>query len=626
MALNNPLGNTDVHVYGGHTTDSLGTINNSPGQINPHIQEGGNLPNTVADLQGKYNFDIHDIVISRHREEFPTLSIAELNGSSFDKVIYVFSEDYDGDYQFPDMFFNDLRTQAKTIHAIGSADEEGGKQQWFKAIEAGALAKLYAIKDSGTDATINNLVTAGAGEWAGSLDELATAAYGSDKALALAFELGTSEYILGGNPKNVIVKMISLLKGMSYTQRGLDATDAPVTEAVGGASFAGFTHGTTAKTIHLMFPDVAFNVDGTDYQEHERVFRLEAFWYDLTAAQFVLILNMSKNNLETQLGTTNTFLLEELHQNATTVSAGYTRIDHQALLGMYNTVPAGVQEGSSASDELQTGFQYAFESKENYMQIFRANPMEITGTRLASGGYRIDDIKRNRDKMLRLYKKDKSNAIMWGKKSQTMQSDGKPLRTMSGIFDYELSPIKYIKGTLNRYSASNYSEAIKDYLNEIAYSMHAFKPKSGNNVTSMMCSHTMLRALDEVVKLSYGQAPNAHGYTTQQPYRDNVVDFGIKHFDFDTQYGTLKFMHEPRLDYLTEFQLPTFLAGQNVNPRYIMLALDKEYISTKTLRPDKLQGNIQANDEDLTREDIIGEQTLEMLYPKNHSVILTGIV
>ena len=633
MSLNNPIGSQEVFNYGGHTTDNLGEINNSPGQINPSIQGGGNFPSTVADLQGKYNYDIHDLVTSRHREDFPTLTIAELNGGSHNSVIYPFSEDYDGDFQFPETLINDLRTSDPgiisgttfvTTHGIGGANEIGGKMQWYKALHATAVADLYALRVPAATGTSTNLITAGAGSWAGALNEKVLETYGSDKVLALGFELGSNERILGGTPTNFITKMIALLKGMNYTQRGGNGEATPMISN-STENFFGFVHDTHSKTVHWPMNDIAFNVDATDIQEHEIVVRVEAFWYDTTASQFVVILNFSKTNLDTLLGTVNTILLEEVQKEASTVTGGYTRFDTQLLLGMYNTVPAGVKEGSSANSNLQTGFQYAFESKENYMQIFRADPMEITGTRLASGNYRIDDVKRNRDKMLFLYKKDKANAIIWGKKSQVMGSDSKPVRTMSGILDYELNPIKYMRASLS--STADTAEEIKDFVDDLAYSLHAFKPRKGNPSTSMMCSHMMLRRLDRVVKLSYGDTtrPNVHGYTTSNPYTPGTTDFGIKHFDFNTAYGNLKFMHEPMLDFMTEFQLPTFLVGTGVNPKHIMLAIDKQYLSIKTLRGDKLQGNIQGNDEDLSREDIIGEHTLETLYPKNHAIILVDL-
>jgi len=627
MAFNS----TDVFNYGGHTTDNLGTINNSPGLINPAIQGGGNMPSNVADLQGKYNYDIHDLVTSRHREEFPTLTIAELNGGTHNSVIYPFSEDYDGDFQFPETLLNDLRTADTGIvsagafvpaHGIGGASEVGGKMAWFKDVTAAEVAKLYVIRETGTDATDVNIVTA-----ATALAEKALVPYGSDKVLALAYENSGTEVILGGTPRNFITKMIALLKGMNYTQRGGDDTAAPRT-AASDVDWMGFTHGTYAKTVHWPWNDIAFDVDATDYQEHEIVIQVEAFWYDTTASQFIVLLNFSKTNLDTPMGTTNTILLEEMQSAAATVTSGYTRIDTQLLLGMYNTVPGGIKEGSSANSNLQTGFQYAFESKENYMQIFRADPMEITGTRLASGNYRIDDVKRNRDKMLFLYKKDKSNAVIWGKKSQIMGTDGKPLRTMSGILDYELNPIKYMRASLAAAIATPTATEIKDFVDDIAYSLHAFKPRKGNPSTSMMCSHLMLRKIDSIIKLSYGDTttPNEHGYTTSNPYTPGTTDFGIKHFDFVTAYGNLKFMHEPMLDFMTSFQLPYFLVGSGVNPKHIMLAIDKQYLSIKTLRGDKLQGNIQGNDEDLSREDIIGEHTLETLYPKNHAIIIVDLV
>jgi hypothetical protein len=185
-----------------------------------------------------------------------------------------------------------------------------------------------------------------------------------------------------------------------------------------------------------------------------------------------------------------------------------------------------------------------------------------------------------------------------------------------------------MRTTLNISSAANYSEVIEDWLNNIAYSYAAFMEKKGNKVITLACSWDILRSLSKVVKLSYGQEPNAYGLQPgMAPSNPTNVDFSVKSFDFISAYGiTLRFIHAPEFDLMTAFKLPSIMVGTGVKPRNLIIALDKEYISSCVLRPDKLQGNIQGADEDLTREDIIGESTLELLYPKNHAVIICDVI
>jgi hypothetical protein len=625
----NPIANDGIYKYQGHTTFNGGTINGTPHVIRPKIMDTAVGIETAEDLQGKYSFDVHDIAAKRNREEFAIKFIADLNTKTTNRTTHEYAEDWDGQFAYPDMMLNHLRQRDLTTLAIDHASNIGGRWCWKDLAHGDVLTAMSLV---GTTP-----VTSAGQTYAGypvasatRKGELATKTYAGKTCICLAFDPATTDYIQGGTAQDVIVKMITLLKAMDYTQRGGNSTSIPLVDSTHTENWYAFLHNTDTKSVHIMFPDLAINVDGLEYQEHEVVARLEGFWFNANLTEFVMWINLTDSNLRTTLGTTNVVSYEELVSIATSYFAvgAYTRIDHQALVGYFDTLEAGVTEGSGARLDPHTIWQNGVVAKQNFVQIFRSKPLEITGTRLACGSYRIDDIQKNRDKMFQQYNAIKSNHMLWGKQSQKLGANGRPVRTMSGIFDYGLHQIRYMRSTLNMSSAANYSEVIEDWLNNIAYSYVAFMEKTGNKVITLGCCHDMLRNLSKIVKLSYGQQPNVYGtQPAMHPSNPSSVDFSVKHFDFISAYGiTLRFIHVPEFDMMTNFKLPYHLVGTGVKPRNLIIALDKEYLSTVVLRPDKLQGNIQGADEDLTREDILGECTLELLYDKNHAVIICDII
>jgi hypothetical protein len=76
---------------------------------------------------------------------------------------------------------------------------------------------------------------------------------------------------------------------------------------------------------------------------------------------------------------------------------------------------------------------------------------------------------------------------------------------------------------------------------------------------------------------------------------------------------------------MTEMMLPSFVTTTKVDPRYIMMAVDKSKNSTISLRAPELKGNIQSNSADFTMEMIRCEETLEVLDTMSHSITLVNV-
>ena len=636
-----PLTSNSIYPTDTLMTDAMGNMANVPGEFGAKIMNTSEYTDTIPTLEGKYNMNIHDIAVKRSRKKFPIKFIADLNTKSIQGPTHVYGEDWDGDMSFPDTFLDDIRKRNLTVMSISDTANKGGQLR-FKTPTGTDMTKMSAIAASITAGTAvtpatgsASIITATTGNV---LSEQALVTYNGFSCLPIAFKLDTGEAIQGGDASRHVMKMLQILKSMNYTIQGGTGNVAPLTQA-GAKDWYVAHRGPKALDVHEMFPDLGISIDGILYQEHEAVVMIESLWFSQDLDEYIVFINMDRTNLKNNISATaaNTkVLLSEMVTDAnTSTSFGtdaigmYTRFDRQWLVGMYNTVADAVEEGSGARLDGHSIWQYGTETKTNYVQTFRSKPVEITGTRLATSNFREDDIKRHRSTMMDQYNTTKSNTGLWGVKSKAMGANGRPIRTMAGLFDYTQNDIRYIRALLPT-NVSNTSEAIYDWINNLAYCFSAFKEKEGSEVLTFATSHEILRRLSKLVVLSRTQDPNLYG--TQAAMggdpRATSVDFSVAKFDFISSYGiTIRFIHAPEFDKMTDFPLPSFITGSTrIRPMNIIVALDKQYISNCVLRPDKLQGNIQSADEDLTREDIIGEMTQEVMYTKNHAVIIVDFV
>ena len=89
----------------------------------------------------------------------------------------------------------------------------------------------------------------------------------------------------------------------------------------------------------------------------------------------------------------------------------------------------------------------------------------------------------------------------------------------------------------------------------------------------------------------------------------------------------LRFIEEPALNFAPAFKVPRFLFPRTnglINPRYMILAIDKSFISmtTHSSRPDRIYGNLQSNNNPfLYVEGISGIHLVKLRFPRNHAII-----
>lgn len=630
-----------------HTTGSDDVLNNNPGRVLP-IMSGDPLSafgyDSVEYLQSAYNWDVSKILTRVNMEKFPILTIAEVNSENINMSTITSAEELQYNVDYERVGFDDMRlfdkgvNSSSTTHAVGATAEFGGKIEWISTL---------GTSTSGTERDdVIGWTNGGAKDQAAEVmvaDAVATEAITfalpaafdlsvGDQAISFGFKTRTtSRYTtIGGNTCRAhAIKMAAILKGNYYKEVG---TTYELQIGASNKKFHGYLFQTTANApspqdVHVMFSNIAYNIDGADYQEYSRIARIEAFYFSEDFAECFYVINMSTANLKNSFGSVNTILLEESRLNATTVGGGCTRIDNEVLLGRFTSLPTPISEGSAMATIGQvTGYQQDVFVKENYAQIFQSVDAVVSGSRLATGTFRINDIQRNRDRMISDYKTKMSNQFLWGKASNKRDtSTGLYTKSTGGIFDYQLNPIRYIQGTLDLYSRSDMSQAIAAYMEQIADAMFSFRPIENNDVLTLLCSKDFLKKISALVVLSYQQPNNLYGQLPNGGVAANnsTIDFRFKTYDFVTSSGTLRFVHEPMLDYMSEFKLPKFMtSGVKVNPRDIMIGVDKTLIKKQIFRADTLKGNVQPVGADYTREFLYGESGIKLLSPKNHCVII----
>lgn len=670
IAVNNPIGTTDLFPNKTLTPGSDGSLTSSSA-IFPRIDENPLGYEDLNTLNAKYSFDLGGVTAVYRREAFPFQWIADFNAkpTSTGGDIHVQAEDLDQDVMFHDTMLNKLRLASQGQAdpsginganlpvnkplAINSSSNYGGKLHW-RPLTTAAFADINLLLEHGYAGTTGGRATAAA-----TIVDKTSIAYDSQlyaagastgsnlqghMILPLGWSLaasGEGSRSAGGLDAEVFVtKLAALLEGNWYKKIGYDTN--VLTTAAAGQRIYGYIHesaGTNKPTctVHMMFDDIAIEVDGSERQLHEVAVRLHGFVFTADFKEVVLLLDFNYANLEdltlSSTAANNKVLLEEIKNSSTVFSGGFTRLNTHALLGMFVTTPDAIAQGSDLGTDgnYHSGYLYDIETKENFAQIVQSPKIKISGTYLASQNrLKLNQAQKMRDDMMMKFKQLRTNLALYGKgASHRRNSSGDMINSSAGFFCYQMNPIRYMRQTLNFSAAQSRLEAIRAFVINYARALFAFQPSAQNNgVKQVLVSKWMMMMLDEYIKLGQQETNNIYGqYTGMQPRIDgNTVDLGIKYNRITTPYGTLEFIIEPAFDYMTEMILPGFVSTTNVNPKYIMMGVDKSKISTVSLRAPRLRGNIQTNSADFTMEDIICEETLEVLNPMSHAVTLVNIV
>lgn len=227
----------------------------------------------------------------------------------------------------------------------------------------------------------------------------------------------------------------------------------------------------------------------------------------------------------------------------------------------------------------------------NYVQIFK-DSYEITGTTDVTR-FRTGDPWSN-DKMRKMF--DHSRAIEWsimfGRKSETTGSNGKPLRTFGGFLSQVPSTRKFIfaAGTgTTRLTFENFLSSI--------YRIFDYNSDAGDE-RICFCGNVALNALNKMV--SRQPAGGTAAGTSQIQWGGIVKTYGMNLRELQLPQGRLLLRSHPLLNRHGRYVASTWTPGIYNASMWVMDFSVMKYVSMKG-RDTRTKDDVQNKDEDLRR-------------------------
>lgn len=254
-------------------------------------------------------------------------------------------------------------------------------------------------------------------------------------------------------------------------------------------------------------------------------------------------------------------------------------------------IGSGFEEGSVAP----TGVNFDPLERNNYTQIFRST-WEMTRTAKQTQLRTGDARKEAKRECLEYYAVDQERAYFFGKKNSATVS-GKPLRTMSGVFEQITSA-----------SAANVITA---------------DATNGVNMDTLMAWMELMFRFGSSEKMAFGGSGAL--LTINEIVRKNTsmqIESGIKEYGMEvsklrTPFGTLVFMPHPLFSQSTG---GTVGGTQFYGLDTTMVVLDMNYVSWVYLQDIVEDRNITPVSLDGEKGGMIGECSLELQFPKTHFI------
>ena len=599
------------------TANDSSTLNASSSDL--YIgQSGIGTGEVTLSTIGRYNIDIFGDIKTFQAPKFPMLTILTNLASQPIKAPEDTWTDIYEDEAFADIKIDDLRlSNYGATYASGTWSNDSDMPSGYGPGYGGALLwkAVTSTPTASADAVIGSIIS-----------EIIMAS----NIIEIGFDI--SDDVLVGKKEQVIRKIANLVNVLEYTHTYTgDGTNTY------GSTYEWekyeYTSG-TSKRLYFIFDDLATtNAAGTaDNQQHEIIVGLDEFWFRTDFGVLILKLNFSSSasNYEA-ISTDDYVVLAEVATSAT--YTGYTRMSRLALIANFDDAPDGIPEGSDYEEG--PSFIFGQDQRHNYTQIFKSKKYGVTGTRLATSMRFIDDVQMTRRRHLMMYKQKIDTALVYGQKSFRMSSDGMPIRKTAGLLDYGTFPIRYMKASIP--TASDVASetiagaAFQTWIDTLAYSLNAYKQGDGDSHT-LLCSRDMKINISNFFKYigSKDAGPNVIGSVYERiPAGSSNLNIPVD--EVRTDYGTLRFVESPTLNYMPTFLraasdgthagLPRHLFSASVNPRKVLIALDKANMTLATLRADKIEGNIQSPGADVVQEGMIGEHMFKIRFPRNFAFI-----
>ena len=271
----------------------------------------------------------------------------------------------------------------------------------------------------------------------------------------------------------------------------------------------------------------------------------------------------------------------------------------------YTAGNAGQVVGSAFAEG--TGAPLGWEDKmfdrEGYTQIFKTAMNMFSGTAMATSYRGIkNEYQRVWQEKLMEHKMDIEHAMLFGLGSSSNEQGGVPLRYTHGILPYTESNGKVYNFT---YASSGY-DAILDAMEDF------FAPESGNSGNKLVLASR--KVITYLNKLGSGSFMNNSVGSSQYSLDVSSIpgNFGHTVTKVSTIFGDLHFVAEPLLrgpweDYCCDVDMKNVayrpLAGNGIN------------------RDTFIETNVQGNDVDGRKDQIITEAGLEISVPETHAVL-----
>ena len=270
-------------------------------------------------------------------------------------------------------------------------------------------------------------------------------------------------------------------------------------------------------------------------------------------------------------------------------------------------IGSGWAEGSTAP----AGWEDALFDREGYCQIFKTAMNLFSGTAMATKYRGIsDEYKRVWTEKLMEHKMDLEQAFLFGRGVAAASTQGDTGATSEGgqvRYTHGIVPFTEVNGKVYNmsYASSGYDaflDAMEDY----------FAPEGGNSGNKLVLASR--KVITYLNKLGAGSFLNNSIGSSQYRLDVNNVPgaFGHNVTVVNTIYGNLHFVQEPLLRGPWEnYACCVDMANVAYRP----------LVGNGISRDTYIETNIQANDEDGRRDQIITEAGLEISLPETHAVL-----
>ena len=270
-------------------------------------------------------------------------------------------------------------------------------------------------------------------------------------------------------------------------------------------------------------------------------------------------------------------------------------------------IGSGWAEGSTAP----AGWEDALFDREGYCQIFKTAMNLFSGTAMATKYRGIsDEYKRVWTEKLMEHKMDLEQAFLFGRGVAAASTQGDTGATSEGgqvRYTHGIVPFTEVNGKVYNmsYASSGY-DAFLDAMEDF------FAPESGNSGNKLVLASR--KVITYLNKLGAGSFLNNSIGSSQYRLDVNNVPgaFGHNVTVVNTIYGNLHFVQEPLLRGPWEnYACCVDMANVAYRP----------LVGNGISRDTFIETNIQANDEDGRRDQIITEAGLEISLPETHAVL-----